>query len=590
MPQGLDDTRVSEAGRRPGAAPARLRPALAIALAALAAALLAAPGGAAAQPRKVIHFRGHTYRVPASWPVYRLARHPTMCARLDRRAVYLGTPGSGQSCPAHAAGRRRAILIGARPQPRASAATAAGPVARASAFKGVGFDACAAPSGRAMSAWRSSTAYRAVGVYIGGTNRACSQPNLTSGWVTKQTGSGWHLIPTYVGLQAPTSSCSSCAKFGVKNPGSKGVKAANDAVPRAQAVGIGYGSPIYFDLEAYTRTSSASKAVRAFLASWTKRLHALGYVSGVYSSGASGIRELVDAVGTGFLEPDEIWIANWNGKKTANDPYVPAGLWSGHRLRQYRGGHNETHGGVTINIDNDYIAGATAGGSAPSPDDPVGGFEAAFSPGPGRVVVSGWAFDPDSPTDPVAIRAYVGGTASQRGARGYGLGAAALPRPDVGSAHPEAGDDHGFDAGLLTTRSGKQPVCVYAVNLGAGSDRLLGCRKVKIGAPLTIGRISSGARALGLTVRCRWPAGTRCRGRIVVHARMKLSLARGAKPVGIYLAHRGFKLGGGVSHRFRLPLNKRARAVLRLRRFKARLKVSIPGLQLHRSVRVGRPK
>ena len=62
-----------------------------------------------------------------------------------------------------------------------------------------------------MSAW-SSSPYRAVGVYIGGANMACSQANLTSGWVSTETAAGWHLIPTYVGLQAPVDDCG-CASI-----------------------------------------------------------------------------------------------------------------------------------------------------------------------------------------------------------------------------------------------------------------------------------------------------------------------------------------------------------------------------------------
>src|SRR5262249_56679090 len=99
---------------------------------------------------------------------------------------------------------------------------------------------------RAMTAWATSP-YRAVGVYIGGANRACSQPNLTTTWVGEQVAAGWHLIPTYVGLQAPTSSCGSCAKLSSSKATAQGTEAASDAVAKAQSVGIGPGSPIYFD-------------------------------------------------------------------------------------------------------------------------------------------------------------------------------------------------------------------------------------------------------------------------------------------------------------------------------------------------------
>ncbi|HWO47705.1 MAG TPA: hypothetical protein VNM41_06545, partial [Solirubrobacterales bacterium] len=58
-----------------------------------------------------VHFDGRAVRVPAGWKVIRLAEQPRLCVRLDRRAVYLGTPSSQQHCPADAMGRRRAILV-----------------------------------------------------------------------------------------------------------------------------------------------------------------------------------------------------------------------------------------------------------------------------------------------------------------------------------------------------------------------------------------------------------------------------------------------------------------------------------------------
>ncbi|HET9591280.1 MAG TPA: hypothetical protein VFP17_00020, partial [Solirubrobacterales bacterium] len=67
--------------------------------------VLAAPASAAGQ--RTVHFDGRAVEAPASWPVYRLAQHPRMCVRLDRRAVYLGTPSPRQNCPAEAIGRRR---------------------------------------------------------------------------------------------------------------------------------------------------------------------------------------------------------------------------------------------------------------------------------------------------------------------------------------------------------------------------------------------------------------------------------------------------------------------------------------------------
>jgi hypothetical protein len=325
---------------------------------------------------RTVHFDGRAVGVPAHWPVYRLAEHPRMCVRLDREAVYLGTPGAGQRCPAEAIGRKRAILVEPRSRLReraAASAVAPTSVSAPEAFTGLGFDACAAPSSRMMTAWAASP-YRGIGVYIGGTNRACSQPNLTSDWVSDQVAAGWHLIPTYVGLQATTSACSSCAKLSssLTKATTQGAEEARDAVEDAAEIGMGPGSPIYFDMEAYTRTSSATASTLIFLSAWTEQLHALGYVSGVYSSSASGIADLGRAFSSGtYTLPDHVWSANWNGRQDTLDPYLPSTAWASHqRIHQYRGGHNETYGLTTINIDNNFIDGATVGASIAAPELP----------------------------------------------------------------------------------------------------------------------------------------------------------------------------------------------------------------------------
>jgi len=339
---------------------------------AVAAAAAVFAVGATPATTRTVHFAGRDVQAPAGWPVYRLAKRPHTCVRLDRRAVYLGRPGPGQRCPSHAVGRRRAIVVepnAAHPAAGASAVQAPAPaaVAGGAIFRGLGFDACAAPSTKAMASWGSSP-YRAIGVYVGGANRACAQPNLTTTWVGEQVAVGWHLIPTYVGLQAPTSSCSDCAKLSASKASAQGTAAAVDAVLKAQSVGIGPGSPIYFDMEAYTRTSSATSATLSFLSAWTTELHAEGYVSGVYSSSASGIADLARAIGSTYTLPDHVWTANWNGAQNTADPFLPSDAWANHqRIHQYRGGHNETYGLVTINIDNDYVDAATVGRRATPP-------------------------------------------------------------------------------------------------------------------------------------------------------------------------------------------------------------------------------
>ncbi|HSR94472.1 MAG TPA: DUF1906 domain-containing protein [Solirubrobacterales bacterium] len=562
------------------------------------AALLPASAGA-----KTIHFRGEKVAVPGGWPVFRLAQHPHTCVRLDRRAVYLGRPGAQQRCPASAIGRRRAILIDPGARARATRARAQASriapahISAASGYTGLGFDACTAPSRRSMSAWASSP-YRAIGVYIGGLNRGCSQPNLTASWVAEQAAAGWSLIPTYVGLQAPTSSCGSCAKLSTSasTAASQGTEAATDAVEQARLSGIGEGSPIYFDMESYSRTSSATNATLAFLAAWTARLHALGYDSGVYSSGASGIADLAAKFGSSYLEPDELWFANWNGRASAaSDPYVPAEAWVGHRIHQYDGGHDETYGGVTIDIDNDYVEAAT-GGAGLADQDPQGSFEAAGSPAPGQVQVVGWAYDPNAPGKPVSIRAYLGGKPGEGGASGYELGPVAVQeRADLSTLVPRAGVAHGFDASFPVVGSGRQRVCVYALDIGPGSDKLLGCKAVGVSLPLSL----SAAKAAGNTIRlglgCEWPEGTQCPGQVLVRARVRqrFVVRRRGRPVvetrvvKRTIVRRGFSLNGGRSHAFRIALGTAGRELTAGGATHwTQLIVAIPGGRVTRAVRL----
>ncbi|MGN6258552.1 MAG: DUF1906 domain-containing protein [Solirubrobacterales bacterium] len=547
---------------------------------------------ASAATKRTLHFDGRAVRVPASWPVFRLAEHPRMCVRLDRRAVYLGKPSPQQNCPADAMGRRRAILV----EPRSAEAASALPQARASAgtaarsgtvFTGLGFDACSTPSARSMAAWKESP-YRAVGVYVGGINRACSQPNLTPEWVAAQTAAGWHLIPTYVGLQAPTSSCSSCAKLSASQATAQGVAAAEDAVEQASAAAMGPGSPIYFDMESYSRTSSATAATLAFLEAWTKELHQLGYVSGVYSSSSSGIADLGDQVGTGYELPDQLWIANWNGVQNTSDPAAPSSAWTQHqRIHQYEGGHNETYGGVTINIDNDYVDGATVGEATlpPAPgDNPIGSLDLAKSPAPGQVRVRGWAFDPNAPTETLAIRLVIGGREGEPGVATYELGpVASLPRNDVRLQYPEAGGRHGFDLSLATAKLGRQRVCTYALDIEPGEDSLLGCKGVTIPVPIQLSNLKARANRVQVRVTCLWPAGTDCPGQIVLRTRFRVPVAhyRGhaprTRPVTRVIGRSAFRLSGEQGHSYRVPLTAGGRKLLRLRsRLKTHVLVAIP--------------
>lgn len=229
--------------------------------------------------------------------------------------------------------------------------------------RGQALDLCAAPS---LSAVRdfSATPYRSINIYIGGINMGCSQPRLDPGWVRTVVRLGWGLIPTYVGLQAPYTSCA-CHELAPKAARSQGVAAAVDAVARARRLGIGSGNPIYFDMEQYERGPGSTPYVMAFLGAWTAELHILGYTSGVYSSVSSGIKDLIRKSGTGFHEPDDIWFANWNGRASTVDRAIPRRDWPHHqRIHQYLGEHTVSSRGASLNADVNFLDGAVVTSSS----------------------------------------------------------------------------------------------------------------------------------------------------------------------------------------------------------------------------------
>jgi hypothetical protein len=231
-----------------------------------------------------------------------------------------------------------------------------------------GFDACAAPSLATMNAWKTSSPYTSIGVYIGGANRGCAQPNLTSSWVSSVWAQGWKLLPIWVGPQASCTTLGSTTKLSSDSYTAflQGVIEAQAAADAAQSLGLGWLAPIYYDMEAYPRGGACSTSVQGFADGWVRQLHTRGFRGAVYSSLCSGILDLaVSASGTAQVPQDAVWIAAWNSTPNIYGFGSPCALsdslWSNHqRVHQYVGGHNETYGGITINIDTDAVDGPTA--------------------------------------------------------------------------------------------------------------------------------------------------------------------------------------------------------------------------------------
>ncbi|GAA4756522.1 hypothetical protein GCM10023350_47660 [Nocardioides endophyticus] len=240
-------------------------------------------------------------------------------------------------------------------------------------FTGYGFDQCQAPSQAKMDRWLASSPFLAVGIYIDGNSRACrNQTYLDATWVSTQLANGWRLLPITLGPQASCQprfprydddfkiSPKANANGTFSTALQQGIAQASQSVAAATALGIAPGSTLWYDLEGFDHNNTnCRESALSFLSGWTQQLHALGYVSGVYSSAGSGIKALDDARvtrPTAFVLPDQIWIARWDGIASTTTPYIRNSGWKPHaRIKQYQGGHNETWGGVTINIDRNYL-------------------------------------------------------------------------------------------------------------------------------------------------------------------------------------------------------------------------------------------
>ena len=275
---------------------------------------------------------------------------------------------------AAAAGRRRALLRRARPiaaacprgVPAVGAVQGSGGAAtqgQATLYTGLGFDTCDAPSLTTLQAWLASP-YRALGIYIGGANRACTNAQLSR--PLGRLGRGDRLGDRAALRRA-------CRRRAAHRPASRrsapsaaaaeGTSAADDAIASASQLGLPAGSPIYFDMEGYALDNAAcTQTVQTFLSAWVAELHGQGYLAGVYGSAASTMRDL-QALTTTSAAPDDVWIADWNGDTSVfGDPYVSDGIWTNHqRIHQFSGGHRETYGGVTLDIDGDSLDGAVVG-------------------------------------------------------------------------------------------------------------------------------------------------------------------------------------------------------------------------------------
>lgn len=158
---------------------------------------------------------------------------------------------------------------------------------------------------------------------------------------------------------------------------------------------------------------------------------------------------------------------------------VPAG---NHRIFVYAlnaagGGDNVVISSPTVNVP-DLPAGST-----------VGSFDDATGHVGGKAAVRGWAVDPDVPTEPLEIHAYVDGPAGAA-AKGVNLGRPSVAREDIPRAVPGAGPNQGFSADIDGLEPGRHTIWIYAINrAGGGIHRMIGTRNVEVPGPSPLANV-----------------------------------------------------------------------------------------------------
>jgi hypothetical protein len=91
---------------------------------------------------------------------------------------------------------------------------------------------------------------------------------------------------------------------------------------------------IYGDLEHYRASDSACRsAVLSYTSAWTKELHRLGYLAGIYANLSSGARHLSEAyTSAAYARLDALWIARWDGNSSLTGwAGIPDTQWASHQ-------------------------------------------------------------------------------------------------------------------------------------------------------------------------------------------------------------------------------------------------------------------
>lgn len=131
-----------------------------------------------------------------------------------------------------------------------------------------------------------------------------------------------------------------------------------------------------------------------------------------------------------------------------------------------------------------------------TPGLPYGSLDSARADHTGRLTVSGWVIDPDTPTTPATVAVSVDGHVTTVVAN--------ATRTDVGRHFPSAGNQHGYTA-RVQVGLGQHQVCASAIDTSFSSLRkALRCVSVTVTPRLPFGSLDSARVRSGLLTVSGW--------------------------------------------------------------------------------------
>ncbi len=201
-----------------------------------------------------------------------------------------------------------------------------------------------------------------------------------------------------------------------------------------------------------------------------------------------------------------------------------------------------------------YLARAYASGplrmtASPSPlygSNPFGSLDAITS-GQAGVRARGWAIDPGT-KNAIAVHFWMDGRQPIAALKANGV------RGDVAEKYPAFGSHHGFDS-IIPVPQGTHSVCAYAINVGAGANRQLGCRTVTVRTN-PFGRLDAAVAKVGHAAIRGWAVDPNRVAPIDVHVwvdgRFFTALTAGGNRADIARAVPGYGAAHGYSANLKL--------------------------------------